>query len=67
MTKADPNRYPKGWTAAKIRRLADFYDKQTDAQAIAEAEAAYRNRSDAWISVPVRLLPKVRRMIAKAS
>jgi hypothetical protein len=61
----DPNRYPKGWNRRKVEALIDHYDHQTDAEAIAEAEAAYRKRSAAVIEVPVKLLPAVRKLIAR--
>lgn len=64
MSKKDPIQFPKGWSAAKVRRIAACYDSQSDAETIANAEAAYRKRTSAWISVSVRLLPKIRRMIA---
>ena len=61
----DPNRYPKGLTRRKVEALVGHYDHQTDAEAIAEAEAAYRKRTTALIEVPVKLLPAVRQLIAR--
>jgi hypothetical protein len=66
MTKQkDPNRYPKGLNQRKVRALIDHYEAQTDAEAIAEAEAAYRKRTTALVEVPVKLLPAIRELIAK--
>ena len=66
MTKSqDPNRYPKGLNRRKVRALINYYDHQTDAEAIAEAETAYRKRSTALVQVPVKLLPAVRELIAR--
>jgi hypothetical protein len=31
-------RMPKGWTEERIRKLAEYYDNQTDEEAIAEIE-----------------------------
>jgi len=53
---------PKGLTHTKIKAIIDYYDKQTDQDAIAEAEASYRN--DAMVSIPRLLLPKVHKLIA---
>lgn len=61
--KKDPNRYPKGLNRKKIQALIEYYDNQTDAEAIAEAEAAYRKRATTLIEVPVKLLPAVRQLI----
>jgi len=62
--KKDPNRYPKGLNRAKVLDLISHYENQSDAEAIAEAESAYRKRTSALIEVPVKLLPQVRRLLA---
>jgi hypothetical protein len=61
----DPNRYPKGLDRRKVESLIEHYDRQADADAIAEAEAAYRKRTATVIEVPVKLLPAVRKLIAR--
>jgi hypothetical protein len=61
----DPNRYPKGLDRKRVQALIDHYDNQSDAEAIAEAEAAYRRRTSSWVEVPVKLLPAVRQLIAR--
>ena len=63
----DPNRYPKGLNRKKVEALVAYYDNQSDEEAIAEAEAAYRKRSSALVEVPIRLLPKIRQMIARSA
>jgi hypothetical protein len=65
MKSKDPNRYPKGLNRKKVQALVDHYDRQSDEDAIAEAEAAYRRRSTSIIEVPVRLVPAVRRLLAR--
>ena len=67
MKKKDPNRYPKGWNRKKVRELLEYYENQSDEGAIAEAEAAYRKRKTTLIEVPVKLLPQVRRILAKSA
>jgi hypothetical protein len=62
---SDPNRYPKGLDRKKVRKLVDYYEHQTDDDAIAEAEAAYRSKSTTMMQIPNRLVPKVRKLIAK--
>ena len=66
MKPKDPNRYPKGWNAGKVRRVIRHYENQSDDQAIAEAEAAYRKRGTALVEVPIELLPQVRRILARS-
>ena len=53
---------PKDLTHKKIKALVNYYDKQSDVEAIAEAEAAYKK--DAMVSIPRLLLPKVHKLIA---
>jgi hypothetical protein len=65
MKKKDPNRYPKGLTRKKVLALIEHYDNQSDEEAIAEAEAAYRKRQSSLIEVPIKLLPEVRKLIAR--
>lgn len=65
MKKNDPNRYPKGWNRKKVEALIQYYENQSDEDAIAEAEAAYHRRQTSLIEVPIKLLPEVRRLIAR--
>jgi hypothetical protein len=61
----DPNRYPKGLDRKKVQALIDYYDHQSDTEAIAEAEAAYRKRTTALVEIPIKLLPAVRALLAR--
>jgi hypothetical protein len=65
MKKSAPNRYPAGWNAKRVASLIDYYDHQTEEEAVAEYERAYRNRKESIVHVPVDLLPKVRLLIAR--
>jgi hypothetical protein len=66
MTRAkDPNRYPKGLSRRKVAALIAHYEQQTDPEAIAEAEGAYRKRTTTLIEVPVKLLSAIRELIAR--
>jgi len=67
MKRKDPNRYPKGWNRKRMESLATHYEGQSDKAAITEAEAAYRRRTTSLVEVPVRLLPKVRRLLAEGA
>lgn len=64
-TRKDPNRYPKGWDARSIKALAKHYDKQSEDEAVAEDEAAYRSTFVTMMAVPVELVPQVHKLIAK--
>lgn len=65
MKKKDPNRYPKGWNRKQVEALIRHYESQSDKAAIAEAEAAYRKRNSALVEIPVKLLPQVRKLLAR--
>lgn len=64
--RAKRNKYnlPKGWSLAKAKKVIAFYESQTEEEAAAEDEAAFRN-SRTVVSVPVKLMPTVRRLIAR--
>jgi hypothetical protein len=59
------NRFPKGWDERKVRELAAFYENQSDEEAAAEDDAAYSNARVTMMAVPVELVPKVQKLIAK--
>ncbi len=63
-TKKNTNRYPRGLNAAKVRRIIEYYENQSDEEAAAEDEAAFSGRSGAVMSVPRELVPTVRRLIS---
>lgn len=58
----DPNVYPPGWDAAKVKAVIDHYDNQTEDEAIAEDEAAFRRRSTLMV-VPTELVDHVAAII----
>jgi len=56
---------PKGWTQKRADEIARYYDNQSDEEAIAEMEAAYKDGSFAMMAIPRALVPEVTRLIAK--
>jgi hypothetical protein len=64
--KGDPSPYPKGWNRKRVQALIDHYENQSDDDAIAEAEARYNSIESAMMQVPIALVPRVERLIAKA-
>ncbi len=59
------SRFPKGWDEARVQRVLAHYENQTEEEALAEDEAAYEDRTQAIIEIPVQLVSTVRRLIAK--
>ena len=65
----DPNMYPPGLDAEKVRKILDHYENQSDEDAAAEIEAAYDEVATIIEVpnelVPKELVPKVRELIAE--
>ena len=59
------NEFPAGWNEERVQSVIAYYDQQTEAEAIAEAEEALQNESNVLIEVPIELVPAVRELIAK--
>ena len=59
------SRYPAGWSEARVRRVLQHYESQSDVEAVAEDEAAYRSTTTTVMKIPVRLVPAVRALLAK--
>ncbi len=59
------NRFPEGWDEQRVRRVLEQYEHQTEDEAMAEDEAAYEDRTESLVQVPVELVPAVRELIAK--
>ena len=59
------SRFPEGWDEKRVREVLEYYENQTDEEAVAEDEAAFENSSETVMSVPSELVPAVRELIAK--
>ena len=59
------SKFPVGWDEARVRRVLEHYEAQSDAEAVAEDEAAYEATTHTMMEVPVELVPVVRELIAK--
>ena len=59
------NEFPPGWDEERVQSVIAYYDKQTEDEAVAEAEVALQNESNVLIEVPLELVPVVRELIAK--
>jgi hypothetical protein len=57
--------FPEGWDDKKVQALIDYYEKQTDEEALAEDEFALEDPTQTWMQVPNELVPAVRELIAK--
>jgi hypothetical protein len=62
---ATQNQFPLGWNEKRVRQTIEHYDRQSEDEAAAEDEAAFDNQDQAFVQVPLELLPLVRELIAK--
>lgn len=65
--KPDPNRYPPGLDAPGVKAVIAHYDKQSEDEAIAEADAAWHNVQFTLVRVPHALVAEVERLIERRS
>jgi len=57
-------RYPPGWNEDRVRKLLQHYETQTEEEAVAEDEAAFRRRDQTVMVVPRALVSRITRIIA---
>jgi len=58
-------KFPQGWDAARVKRLLDHYESQTEEEGVAEDEAAPEQKDQTLMEIPNELVPVVRELIAK--
>jgi hypothetical protein len=57
--------FPPGWNEERVRRVLAHYEEQTEAEAVAEDEAAFEGRAQTIMEIPTELVPAVRDLIAR--
>ena len=57
--------YPAGWNEARVRRVLEHYERQSEEEAVAEDEAAFRARGQTVMVVPRGLVPQITRLIER--
>jgi len=65
MTRPKRAKLPAGWDEARVQRVAKHYEHQSEDEATAEDEEAFRGEPATVMRVPAKLVPAVRRLIAK--
>ena len=60
-----PTKFPEGWDEARVKRVLEHYESQSEEQALAEDEAAAEQKGQTLMGVPSELVPTVRELIAK--
>src|SRR6266704_3646157 len=59
------NKFPAGWDEARVQAVLQHYEGQSEDQAVAEDEAAFRARGQTVMIVPKRLVPEITRLISR--
>jgi hypothetical protein len=59
------NRFPPGWDEERVQKVLARYETQSEAEAVAEDEAALERSGQTVMEVPSELVPAVRELIAK--
>ena len=65
MKKTKKQELPRGWTEKRVRKLAEYYDNQTEDEQVAEIEAAWNADNVTMVAVPTELVPEVLRLLAR--
>ena len=58
-------KFPLGWDEARVKRVLEHYESQSEMEAVAEDEAAFESPVETIMSVPTELVPEVRELIAR--
>lgn len=61
------NDFPPGWDEERVRRVLAHYEGQTEAEAVAEDEAAFEDRTQRVMEIPTELVSTARELIARHS
>lgn len=65
MKKTKKQELPAGWSQRRIRKLAEYYDNQTEDEQVAEIEAAWDAENVTMVAVPTPLVPEVLQLLAR--
>jgi hypothetical protein len=65
MKKTKKQKLPPGWTQERLRKLAEYYDNQSEDEQVAEHEAALHAEDQTIMAVPTELVPDILRLIEK--
>ena len=63
--KASQQKFPPGWDEKRVRKVLEHYENQTEDEAVAEDEAAYRAEGQTVMIVPTKFVPAIRQLLAR--
>ncbi len=53
------NKFPPGWNEERVQKIIDYYENQTEDEAVAEAEEAFRREFITNVEVATQLVPAI--------
>lgn len=56
--------FPTGWNEERVQRILQHYETLTEAEQVAEDEAAYEDSSQTVMEIPNELVSTVRALLA---
>ena len=59
------NKFPPGWDEKRVQSVIDYYENQTEDEAVAEDEEAFRQEFITKVEVPAQLVPAVHELIVR--
>ena len=57
------NHFPPGWNQERVQELIDYYESQTEEEAVAEDEGAFADSTQTIMAIPDELVPAVEALI----
>ena len=57
--------FPPGWDEKRVRRVIEYYDGQSEDEALTEDEAVFAGKDHTLMEVPAELVPVIRELIAR--
>lgn len=59
------NKFPPGWNLERVKKVLEYYESQSEEEAVAEDEAAFEAPGQTVMEVPTDLVSAIRELIAK--
>ncbi|MEC4893241.1 MAG: hypothetical protein SAQ54_09555 [Oscillatoria sp. PMC 1050.18] len=57
--------FPPGWDEKRVKNLLNYYEQQTEAEAVIEDESAFESDEQTMMQIPTALVDVVRELIIK--
>jgi hypothetical protein len=62
---AKRQKFPRGWSEERVRKVLAHYENQTEDEAVAEDEAAFEAEGQTVMMVPTELVPAILQLMAR--